>query len=43
MLLVRTVLDERVVQKHRIETTLKRLNKNRDALKKERSFFVLAR
>ena len=30
-LLVRTVLDERAVQKHRIET----LNKNKDALKKE--------
>jgi len=30
-LLVRTVLDERVVQKHRIET----LNKNRGALEKE--------
>jgi len=37
--LVRTGLGERVVQKHRIET----LNKNRDVLREEWSFFVLAR
>jgi len=37
--LVQTVLGERVVQKHKIET----LNKNRDVLKEKWSFFVLAR